>query len=67
MRIACFCDVKPHVRESKTILDSGFYAVDSGLRSLSVKLGFLISNVSGIPDSLSCIPDFKAQGSKFHN
>ena len=29
-----------HLRESKTVLDSGIYAVDSGLQSLSVKLGF---------------------------
>ena len=56
----------PHVRESKKVLDSGFYAVDSGFQTLSVELGFWIPNVSGIPDSLSCIPDPKAQDSGFH-
>ena len=33
--------------------------------SLSVDLGFRILIVSGIPDSLSCIPDSKAQDSGF--
>ena len=53
--------VSPHVRESKTDLDSGFHAVDcgfagTGFQSLSVELGFWIAIVSRIPDSLSCIP-----------
>ena len=61
----------PHVRESKTLLDSGFHAVDSGFhlldsRSFSVELGFRIRIVSGIPDSYTCIPDSKAQDSGFH-
>ena len=34
--------------------------------SLSVELGFRIPIVSGIPDSISCIPDSTAQDSKFH-
>ena len=34
--------------------------------SLSVKLGFWIPIVSGIPDSLSCIPDSKDQDFGFH-
>ena len=60
-----------NVRESKTLLDSGFHAVDSGFqlldsRSFSVELGFRIRIVSGIPDSYSCIPDSKAQDSGFH-
>ena len=43
-------------RESKTVLDSGFHAVDSGFqlldsRTLSVELGFRIPISSGIPDS----------------
>ena len=46
-----------HVRESKTVLDSGFHAVDSGFQTLAVDLTFWIPIVSGIPDSLSCIPD----------
>ena len=54
--------LSPHVRESKTVLDSGFHAVDSGFqllgsRSYRVELGFQIAIVSGIPDSHSCIPD----------
>ena len=64
-------DRSPHVRESKTLLDSGFHAVDSGFhlldsRSFSVELGFRIRIVSGIPDSYTCIPDSKAQDSGFH-
>ena len=46
-----------HVRESKTVLDSRFHAVDSGFQTLAVDLTFWIPIVSGIPDSLSCIPD----------
>ena len=56
-----------HVRESKTVLDSGFHAVDSRVqlldsRSFSVELGFRIPIVSGILDFYGCIPDSKAQG-----
>ena len=57
----------------KAGLDSGFHAVDSGFRipgivfqSLSVEFGFWISIVSGPPDSLSCIPEYKAQDFGFH-
>ena len=45
-------------------MDSGFQLLDS--RSFSVKLGFWIPTVIGIPDSYSCIPDSKAQNSGFH-
>ena len=67
----CPGNFSPHVRESKTLLDSGFHAVDSGFhlldsRSFSVELGFRIRIVSGIPDSYTCIPDSKAQDSGFH-
>ena len=44
----------PHARESKTVLDSRFCAVE---------LGFPILIVSMILDSLSCIPDSKAHDS----
>ena len=44
----------------------GFWIPDSGFQSLPVELGFWITIVSGIPDSLSCIPDLKAQDSEFH-
>ena len=37
-----------------------------GFESLSVELAFWIPIASGIPDSLSCIPDSKAQDSEFH-
>ena len=56
----------PHVRESKTVLDSGFHTVDSGFQYLSLELGFWIPVVSGILDSLSCFPDSKDQDSGFH-
>ena len=60
----------PHVRESKTVLDSGFHTLDSGFQVLdssllSAELGFWIPIVSGISDSLSCIPDSKTQNSGF--
>ena len=45
-------------------MDSGFQLLDS--RSSLVELGFRIPIVSGIPDSLSCIPDSKARDSGFH-
>ena len=35
--------------------------LDSGFQSLSVELGFWITILSGIPDSLSCFPDSKVQ------
>ena len=62
IHISGLIKVSPHVRESKTVLDSGFHAVDSGFqllgsRSYTVELGFQIPIVSGIPDSHSCIPD----------
>ena len=40
-----------------------FHAMDSGL---SVECGFWIPIVTRILDSLSCIPDTKAQDSRFH-
>ena len=49
------------MRESRTVLDSGFYDCgihipNTGFQYLSVELGFWNPVVSGIPDSLSCIP-----------
>ena len=49
--------IYPHVRESKTVLDSRFHSVDSviqvlDLRFLSVEPGFRIRIASGIPESL---------------
>ena len=63
--------VSPHVRESKTVLDSGFNFVSSGFQvllstSFSVELGFRIPIVNGIPDSYSCIPDSNAHDSRLH-
>ena len=52
-----------HARESKTVMDSGFRLLDS--RSFS-GLGFQIPVVSKMPDSYSCIPEWKAQDSGFH-
>ena len=55
----------------KAIQDSrGFHAVDfefQVLDSLSLKLGIRIAIVTGISDSLTCIPDSKAQESGSHN
>ena len=48
------------------ILDRGFQIPDSWFQSLWVELGFWIPVVCGIPDSLSCLPDPKAQDSRFH-
>ena len=39
----------------------GFRIPDTGFQFLSVELGFCISIVCGIPDSLGCIPDSIAQ------
>ena len=39
---------------------------DTGFQYLSVELGFRIPIVSGVLDSLSCIPDSKAQDFWFH-
>ena len=55
----------------KASSDSGFHAVDSvGFRVLYSSLCqwnlIWISIVSGIPDSLSCIPERKAEDSGFH-
>ena len=62
----------PHVRETKTVLDSGFHAVDSGFQSLdsrsfSVELGsgfqgpgFRIPHEKNFPDSGIRIPLYGA-------
>ena len=59
--------ISPHVMESKKvswILGStpGIQIPSAGFQSSSVELGF-----SGIPDSFSCIRDFKAEESGFQN
>ena len=51
---------------SNTLSDSGFHAVDSEFQVqdswlLSLKLKFRIPIISGIPDSLNCILNSKAQ------
>ena len=52
--------LKTLFRLSRVLLDiRGFPS--GGFQSLSVELGFYIAIVSGIPDSLNCIPDSKAQ------
>ena len=57
-----------YVRESKTVLESEFHAVDSGFqlldsRSFSMKLGFRIPIVGDIPDSK--VPDSRFHMQKF--
>ena len=59
----------PNVRESKTVLDSRFHAVDSGFQVLDIELfvrGTWIPDANRWwdPDSLSVIPE--AQDSVFH-
>ena len=44
----------------------GFRIPGTGLQLLSVEREFWIPIVSGIPDSLSCIPDSKTRDSGFH-
>ena len=44
----------------------GFQIPGTGFQSLSVELGLCFPIISGIPDSLSCIPDSKPQESGFH-
>ena len=44
-----------------TVFESRFHAVESGF--LASGIGFRIPTISGIPESLSCIPDSKAQDS----
>ena len=57
--------MSPQVRESKTVLDSRFHAVDFGFQVLDFSLSgtwIWIPIVSVISDSLSCIADFKGGG-----
>ena len=58
-----------HVRESitpcKGIPRRGFRVSGTVFQSFLVELGFRIPILSGIPDSLSCIPDSKTQNSGF--
>ena len=52
------------VMQCKAVLDPGFYAVDPEFHVL--ELGFRISIVHRIPDSLSWVADSKARDSGFH-
>ena len=52
----------PNVRESKTLFDSGFHAVDSRFQVLNYRFfasGSWISIIIGIPDLLISILDYK--------
>ena len=51
----------PHVKDSL-----GFWIPRPGFRSLLVKFGFLIPISNRVLYPLSCIPDSKAQDSRFH-
>ena len=69
--VSCIVNFSPQLREYKTVLDSGFHALESGFqlpdsKPFLVELGFRIPIVSGISDSYICIPDSKAQDSGFH-
>ena len=68
-----FREFSPYERESKTVLDSRFHAVDSVFHArhwipVFVNETWILDStiVSGIPDSLSCIQDSKAQHFHFH-
>ena len=55
----------PNVRESKTLFDSGFHAVDSRFQILNYRFfasGSWISIITGIPDFLRSILDYKNLG-----
>ena len=55
----------PNVRESKTLFDSGFHAVDSRFQVLNYRFfasGSWISIIIGIPDLLISILDYKNPG-----
>lgn len=42
----------PHIKESKTVLDSELHAMDPGFQSLSMELGSLVGfQLSPIPES----------------
>ena len=49
------------------ILDRIPRCAGTAFLDLSVKLGFWIPIVIGIPDSLTCVPDCKSQDSGFPN
>ena len=51
-----YSEASPHV----------FRILGTGFQYLSVELAFWIPIGSGIPDSLSCIPDSKTPDSTFH-
>ena len=55
----------PCVAPCKAIQDSLIFWIPRGGFQSSMKLGFWIPIFSGIPDSLRCIPDSKAQDSGF--
>ena len=55
-----------HVRQPKTVLDSGFNALDSEFQLLDSGLfvmitGFQIPIISGIPDFVGCVSDSNSQ------
>ena len=55
----------PNVRESKTLFDSGFHAVNSRFQVLNYRFfasGSWISIIIGIPDFLRSILDYKNPG-----
>ena len=68
--LACLCAKNEGPEEEAGPQNSlGFWIPRSGFRisgTLSVEHGFRISVVRGIPDSLSCNPDGKAQDSGLH-
>ena len=62
----CFCPSMIHTFWSEQCIKGhrGFRITGAGFQYLSLEPGFWIPIVSEIPDSLSCIPDSKAQDSR---
>ena len=50
MKTYCLSTIAPHVRESKSVLESGFQDVDSGFQALDSSLRWILI-VSRIPDT----------------
>ena len=55
-RLPSFRGIPCNIRESKIVLDSGLHAVDSGFSVSGTWIPGSSPVVSGVPNSLSCIP-----------
>ena len=55
-RLPSFRGIPCNIMESKIVLDSGLHAVDSGFSVSGTWIPGSSPIVSGVPNSLSCIP-----------